>query len=117
MRNKARLCRYQRLAHNWRLKFSMSLLADLCLADRRGRNCLSMDPLQNKDCEITEFLKKATAAQVAENPIKPLVTGADLLAYCKPGPALGKLLQKAYELQLAKAITDRQVLLELVLKI
>ncbi|QQR54152.1 CCA tRNA nucleotidyltransferase [bacterium] len=117
VRNKARLCRYQRLASQLAPEVSMSLLADLCLADRRGRNGLSMDPLQNKDCEITEFLKKATAAQVAENPIKPLVTGADLLAYCKPGPALGKLLQKAYELQLAKAITDRQVLLELVLKI
>lgn len=48
-----------------------------------------------------------------ESPVEPLLRGRDLLALgLKPGPELGRLLRKAYELQLELGLKTKEEVLE-----
>lgn len=110
--NNASAAAYKRLANKLAPLGSLALLADLSLADKQGRNPESHEPLEKNFDEIDQFRKKAADAYVLETTEKPLLTGRDIADIVEPGPAMGKLLKQAYELQLDKGISDKQELKE-----
>lgn len=59
---------------------------------------------------IEEFLKCAKKYGVEKQPEQPILMGKDLLEYVDPGPRLGKLLEKAYTIQIEEGITDKKEL-------
>ncbi len=108
--NNASPAAYKRLANKLGAHGSLALLADLALADRRGRNPHGPEPLKEKDAEVTEFKKRAADAQVLEHKEKQLLLGRDIADIVSPGPQMGELLKRAYEIQLDEGITDKEVL-------
>lgn len=73
----------------------LSLLRLVCTADGEGRR---------EDLE---------AWFRVESPVEPLLLGRDLLALgLKPGPELGRLLRRAYELQLELGLKTKEEVLE-----
>jgi hypothetical protein len=113
---KAGAAAYKRLAHKLAPDVTMHMLGDLCLADKRGRNPESHEPLKTSDEHIVAFIKKAQQAQVIHKAEKPLLLGRDLLEQVGVGPKLGELVKKAYELQIDEGITDKQELKKRVLQ-
>lgn len=113
---KAGAAAYKRLAHKLAPEVTIRMLADLCLADKRGRNPDSHEPLTSSDEHILAFIKKAQQVQVIHKAEKPVLLGRDLLDQVGVGPKLGELVKKAYELQLDEGITDKQELKRRVLE-
>ncbi len=109
------LSAYKRLANRLHNNVSISLLSDLVDADRRGRNGASSEPLPGPSEDVLFFVEMAKKAGVFEAKEPPILTGSDLLPYIQPGPAMGRLLKKAYEIQIDDNIHDKKVLLERVL--
>lgn len=109
--NKAKLPAYKRLANKLSRLVSMRFLADLCLADKRGRNGAGKYPLSGDNADVDAFLASAQRAGVLDEPEGPVLTGADLLGIVTPGPQMGRLLERAYEIQINDSIVDKQVLL------
>ncbi len=103
---KAKSAAYKRLALNLSPDVSMYQLALLALADCRGTNKDSTDPLENSYEELDEFLKKTEQAQVTYKPEPPVLQGRDLIGDVEPGPAMGNLLKQAYEIQIEEGIKD-----------
>jgi hypothetical protein len=54
----------------------------------------------------------AQQAQVIVAPEEPVVHGRDLLDKIAPGPEMGRLLKRAYHIQIEQGITDKQELLK-----
>lgn len=104
---------YKRLAKKLGSYVTMQLLADLFRADRRGRHAGTTDPLPYEQPVVDTFIQRCTQAGVLTHPEAPLVSGRDLLPFVSPGPALGKLVKRAYELQIEHGVTDRAELLRL----
>ncbi|MEX0849212.1 MAG: HD domain-containing protein [Candidatus Dependentiae bacterium] len=100
---------YKRLARKLSPDANIALLAKLFLADKQGRNPKSSMPLECEFDEVNTFTQKAEQAHVLSLPELPLLTGKDFLDVIKPCPDLGKVVKKAYELQL-DGITDKDVL-------
>jgi len=76
----------------------IELLAVLDAADRAGR---SHNPVHNLDKESRWLLEKFKELKVSKESIKPLIMGRDLIKLGgKPGPKMGKILKKLYQLQL-----------------
>jgi tRNA nucleotidyltransferase (CCA-adding enzyme) len=101
---------YKRLARKLAPEVTMIMLAKVSLADIRGRNGKSSKPLKIKDPAITAFLKKAKRLDVATNIEEPILHGRDIMDIVPPGPAMGKLLNKAYEIQIEEGIKDKNEL-------
>ena len=97
----AKLATYKKLA-NKLAPVTLSMVADVALADKRARNPRKGKPLKKNIPEVTTFLKKAQEAGVLKEVEAPLLKGRDLLDLIKPGPELGVWVMKAYELQLKK---------------
>ncbi|MBS1987308.1 CCA tRNA nucleotidyltransferase [Candidatus Dependentiae bacterium] len=105
---------YKRLAHALYPQATLALLADLACADACGRNAAGAAPL--KSCPaIEQFRVQAAKAQVIHAPEEPILKGRDLLDRVSPGPELGKLLDRAYQLQVELGIVDKQELLKRIL--
>lgn len=105
---------YKRLAHALYPQATLALLADLACADACGRNAAGAAPL--KSCpDIEQFRVQAAKAQVIHAPEEPILKGRDLLDTVSPGPELGKLLDRAYQLQVELSIVDKQELLKRIL--
>lgn len=102
----AKASAYKRLASHLSPDVSMYQLALLSLADKRGRNPLGPEPLQDSFDELDEFLKKTEQAAVMHKPEPPALLGRDLIGDIEPGPAMGALLKKAYEIQIEEGIID-----------
>ncbi|MBT4594561.1 CCA tRNA nucleotidyltransferase [bacterium] len=109
---------YKRLAARIHPHLSMRQLGLVGLCDTSGR--MPRDGQIPKDWDATcrlwteklkEFLKNAERANVVEAPEPPVVTGQHLLKFMKPGPAMGKALKKAYEIQIEEGIHDLDTLL------
>ena len=66
--------------------------------------------------EVDQFLQKAREAHVEYKPEEPVLHGRDLAGKIEPGPKMGALLKKAYEIQIDEGITDKQELLARILK-
>lgn len=107
---------YKRLANKLGNALSLSLLSDLVCADKCGRNGASHEPLPGPCAEVEEFREKAKKAGVFEYKEAPVLIGADMLPYVAPGPEIGKLLARAYDLQINEGITDKSVLLRRVMR-
>ena len=105
---------YKRLANNL-APLSLQFLADLSWADKSGRNPKQNQPLEKDIPEIKEFLAIADKANVRLFPEPPLLLGRDIADCVQPGPAMGKFLAKAYELQIEHGINNKDELKKLVL--
>ena len=114
--NKAKLSAYQRLANKLSSLVNMSMLIDLCNADKRGRNGQSHEPLTTDFQDVALFKEKTEQAGVLYAKVESLLKGADVLDIVLPGPEMGKLLTYAYEIQIEKNITDKHILKEYVIK-
>ncbi len=112
----ASLSSYKRLANKLAQRVTLQMLADLCLADKQGRNPQSNEPFLDNFEEVEQFLAQVDEAQVREQIEPPVLLGRDLLDVVKSGPEMGKLLKRAYEIQLEEGITDKAVLKERVLR-
>lgn len=107
---------YKRLARALAPELSLEELAVLADADRRGRNPHAPEPLQKPDPAIEKFKQKAAEYLVLKEPEAPLLTGKDFLDVMQPGPKLGELVKRAYELQINENIHDKNELKQRVLK-
>lgn len=108
--NNASTAAYKRLANKMGSHGSLALLADVALADRRGRNAHGPLPLKENYEDISEFKKRAANAQVLTHKEKQILLGRDIADIVAPGPQMGKLLKRAYEIQLDEGITDKETL-------
>lgn len=112
----AKLPAYKRLARKLENVVSMSFLADLCLADKQGRNGASDESLTGSNSDdVDKFIEKSQLAGVLHSFEQPVLSGADLLGVVNPGPKMGALLAKAYDIQINQGITDKQELLRKIL--
>jgi tRNA nucleotidyltransferase (CCA-adding enzyme) len=76
----------------------IKLLAYLDAADRAGRK---EEPVMELDREGRWLLRKFKELNVTRETIKPLIMGRHLIELgVTPGPSMGKILKKLYELQL-----------------
>jgi len=102
---------YKRLARAL-APLSIELLARLTLADKQARTSDGHEPSKKTFEDLDEFIRRARDAGVEQQPEKPLLVGADLLPYVEPGPRMGELLKKAYQMQLEEGVTDKAELLK-----
>ena len=108
--NDASPAAYKRLANKLAPHASLALLCDLALADKRGRNPESHEPLKDMYEDIEKFKQRAHNAQVLEAVEKPLLYGRDVADIVEPGPKMGELLKRAYEIQIDEGFTDKEKL-------
>ncbi len=113
---KAKSAAYKRLANKLAPQVTLQMLAQLSVADKRGRNPNSWRPLRRRLPDVDRFLRRARTAQVLKKVEKPVLLGRDLLDIFSPGPELGRVLKKAYELQLEHGIKNKKQLRERVLR-
>lgn len=108
---------YKRLAKKLAPQTNCSMLAKLALADVCGRNPERNGPLLDCDPpDIKGFIEASERINVLYEPEPPVLMGADLLGQIKPGPQLGKLLERAYKIQIEEGIIDKDELKKRVLK-
>jgi len=81
-------------------------LATLALADYRGRNADSDEPLDIQSEECAWFIEQAENLRVQHEPEKPVLMGRHILDVMKPGPEMGEVLRRAYEIQLGEGVRD-----------
>jgi tRNA nucleotidyltransferase (CCA-adding enzyme) len=113
-KNKAKLPAYQRLADKLSSLVNMSMLIDLCIADKRGRNGAGHIPLGIDFPDVAEFKEKTDRAGVMLGGVEPLLKGADIVDIVSPGPEMGRILRLAYDIQIEKSVTDKNILREYV---
>lgn len=107
----AKRAAYKRLAKKLAPQTNCEQLAKVALADYCGRNPKKGKPLKDMpNPEIDAFKEQAKRVGVFHQPESPILMGSDLLDVLQPGPAMGKLLQKAYTLQINEGITDKEEL-------
>ena len=107
---------YKRLANKLAPDVTLKMLTQLALADKRGRNKDSTKPQKIDEEEIKTFLERAQAAHVLTQKEEPILKGRDLLGKVQAGPEMGRLLKKAYDLQIEEGIKDKKELKRLILK-
>ncbi len=112
----ARMAAYKRLANKLAPEVTINMLADLALADRRGRNAMSHEPLTDPQSDVEEFRQHALQAQVLQSREEPILQGRDIIDLVAPGPIMGQLLRQAYEIQIEEGIKDKQELKRRVLR-
>lgn len=106
----AKAAAYKRLARKLAPRLSLRMLADLAFADRRGRNAKSSEPLRSEEPEIAAFIARAQEAHVSDEMEPPVLMGRDLLGIIAPGPKMGEILERAYEIQIEESIRDKEEL-------
>jgi len=106
----AKAAAYKRLALKCKGETSLFDLAQLALADKRGRNKNKGTPLTDFLPDVQEFVIMASKAGVLLAQEEPLLLGKDIADIVAPGAAMGRLLKRAYELQLENGITDKEEL-------
>ncbi len=110
------LAAYRRLALKLKGYANLKMLCLLGLADRRGRNGKSCQPLTANYEDLNEFEKNAKDAGVFENALEPILKGRDIADLVKPGLQMGELLKYAYKIQISQGIMDKNKLKERVIK-
>jgi len=101
---------FKRLALKLAPEADLELLADLALADSRGVNPDHGAPLDTGSEMVDWFLKKARESRVNREPEKPVLKGRHLMGLIEPGPAMGRVLDEAYRIQIEEGIRDIEVL-------
>ncbi len=107
---------YKRLAIKLAPETNLQMLADLARADKQGRNLASDKPLTGPCPEVEQFLERAMKAAVLMRKEEPVVQGRDLMEWVEPGPRMGELVKRAYEIQVEEGIKDKHALVRRVLK-
>jgi tRNA nucleotidyltransferase (CCA-adding enzyme) len=93
----------------------IELLVYLDAADRAGRK---EKPITELDEEARWLLRKFKELNVTKETIKPLIMGRDLIKMAvAPGPLMGKILKKLYELQLDNEFETKKEGLQIAKKI
>lgn len=105
--NDAKPLAYKRLANKLAPQSSLSLLSDLVLADKRGRNAKGSEPLRDSYQDVDLFRKRAQQANVFEYVEAPILRGSDIADLIEPGPQMGLMLKRAYHIQLDEGVTDK----------
>ncbi len=113
---KAGFAAYKRLANKLTPHATLHELADLFLADKQGRNPKNALPLTGSEPDVEIFIGMADKAHVLAVVEKPILQGRDLLDVVEPGPYMGKLLKKAYQIQIDEGIRDKEELRRRVLQ-
>jgi tRNA nucleotidyltransferase (CCA-adding enzyme) len=106
---------YKRLALKLSPEATLEMLGKLALADKQGRNPQKGLPLKESLPDVDAFLKKAQEAHVLYHIEKPILQGRDLLDVMQPGPEIGALVKRAYQIQLEEGILDKDELKKRVL--
>lgn len=108
---------YKRLAKKIAPEVTLEMLMMLARADHRARNPQKGYPLPVDDeKDIKLFIERAHNAFVLQQPEPALLHGRDFLDVVSPGPLLGKLVDRAYALQIDQNIQDKDALKEMVLE-
>lgn len=117
IKNGAKNAAYKRLAVNLAPEVTPFQLSLLAQADKRGRNHLSHIPLDEPAVnEVMQFDAKIKELGLLNGPEKAIIQGADLLDVCPAGPALGKMVEEAYTIQIEEGITNKAELKQRVLE-
>jgi tRNA nucleotidyltransferase (CCA-adding enzyme) len=112
----AKLKAYKRLAKKLYPQTNLRQLALVALVDKRGRNPQKGEPLKDLSIKTFEdFIKIIEKAKIDKGPEPAILQGRDLLDALEPGPKMGKILKKAYEIQIEEGIKDKEVLKQRVL--
>jgi len=104
------LAAYRRLALKFKGHTSLRMLSLLTLADRRGRNEASHQPLTADFDYVYKFIENAKVAGVFESPQESILKGKDISDIINPGIQMGELLKYAYKLQISQGILDKEKL-------
>lgn len=110
IKSHAKAAAYKRLALALAPEITIELLAQFACADKRGRNTKGMQPLRTGCRSELLFARRARKLAVAKEPEKPVLLGRDLLGEVAPGPRMGALLKRAYEIQLKDGIKNKKIL-------
>lgn len=111
VKNNAKAPAYKRLAKKLAPQTNIQELTRLAYCDKSGRNPDRQAPFEVCPEELIEaFLEQAKKYGVDKTFEPPVLMGKDLLAHVNPGPELGKLLQKAYRIQIEDGIIDKDEL-------
>lgn len=114
--NPPRPAAYKRLAAKLAPDVTLEMLGTLALVDRQGRNPKGNKPLTKKTFpDLQKFIVGSKKAQVFLEKEQPILLGRDLLSDIAPGPRLGELVKKAYQIQLDEGIKDKDTLKKRVL--
>lgn len=111
----AKLNAYKKLALKLSPDVTLTMLAKLALADKRGRNPKKGKPLTKNIPELKLFLKKAQEAHALHGVEEKILQGKDLMPEVKPGPLMGSLVKEAYRIQLNEGIRKKNILKKRVL--
>ena len=110
---KSKLKAYKRLAIKLYPQVNMRQLAIVSLVDQMGRKMKNIELLSecyNSNIHYKEkfdgFLKMAKRAKIDKGPEKPVLLGKHILDVVEPGPQMGKILKKAYEIQIEDDVQD-----------
>lgn len=102
---------FKKLAFKLAPEVTMFMLALVAYADKYGRNAQASIPLDGKIEEINLFIERCKELNILHGIEKPILTGADLLTFIKPGPQIGKLLERAYLYQITQGISCKKKLI------
>jgi hypothetical protein len=108
---KSSLKAYKRLAAKLAPQVSIRQLAIVCLCDLQGRNPTGSEPLTGAYLDLfDQFLEIAEKAQVVHGPEEAVLLGRHLMGVVEPGPQMGNMLKRAYDIQIDEGIQDVEVL-------
>jgi tRNA nucleotidyltransferase (CCA-adding enzyme) len=112
MRNNAKDAAFKRLAVKLAPNLSCRLLSLVATADMRGRNAARGTPLPGPVSVVEEFKARAQKLGIFDGPEVPVLTGKDLEGLVEQGPAMGKALARAYEIQIGERIRSKEKLIQ-----
>lgn len=107
---------YRRLALKLKHPLTMRQLGLVALFDSQGRCGKGFDPRAQAQEHFEQFMQRAEKASVLHGPEEPVLLGRHLFGLVPPGPRMGKLLKKAYEIQIEEGIKDVELLKQRVLE-
>lgn len=115
LREQAGLRSYRRLALKLKHPLTMRQLGLVALFDAQGRCGNGFDPRAQAQEHFEQFMQHVEQASVLHGPEQPVLLGRHLFGLVSPGPRMGELLKKAYQIQIEEGIKDVEVLKQRVL--
>ncbi len=107
---KAKPSSYKRLANKLAPETNIAMLTLVAKADRLGRASKGKEAPKELLDEINEFITRAKDAMVEHKAEEPVLHGRDIMDLVEPGPKMGELLKKAYEIQIEEGLRDKDEL-------
>lgn len=116
IKNGAKPAAYKRLALNLDPHVTLETLALFACADKLGRNPSGkpyslQSSIGKKLCkDELAFMDNAKKLKVLHEVEGPVLHGRDLIGLVEPGPKMGQLLKRAYEIQIEEGIKNKREL-------